>query len=270
MKNILYRYTFPQVFRVASVLGIGLSLAILSGCNTGMEQVAQSESPPIAMSTNRVRLVQNGDTWLYNIRSRFTQNGTSDFSVWEGTRRNFVTAVNDPVHGDLLGFNFAVERTIVDGLGIGTTEVANLQERFVPISDTQMKWVARQIGNTVYYIVDPVDGFVSNPDVFTDVGDSWSTGTIEFDDGSVLTHSQVVVGREAVTVPLGRFEAFKIDFTATASSGGQSTTEVGSWWFVPAIGAEVRLELTRNLTLSTGARGTEVLVAELVSTNVPF
>ncbi len=251
---------------IRATLAALLSVSLLLACN-----LVPAATAPTPLSTTVRHVPQPGDTWEYAFRSTITKSATGEFTEWEGTRRNFITLVNDPMFGSVFALNVPTRRTVVAGVGVGETLAVNLQDRSVPLGDGQFRWIGREFQGVVSYIVAPQDGWITPMDPTVEIGDAISTGNIVFDDGSVISHSQVVTGIEAVTVPLGTFQAYTIEFTATASAPGFSvSTEVGMLWFVPAIGAEVKLELTRNIPLANGQAGTEVLTAEMISTTVPY
>ena len=227
--------------------------------------------PASALSTDIIRILQPGDFVTYNERREGFENGQPFTLV--GTIRSSVLA---STVADFAG-NEARISTI-------TTDLVQ-QENQVPITSMGQSYFSQDTDGTVYahgFLDDTVNPperrFVMTPTLGKSLsipsplrlGPVASAGLIEYTGGTTETGGTTAVEIEQVSVPAGSFVAVRLEGSATITSGMRTRTVIITSWFVPALGAAVKVESTVSVREGSAAPIlTLTITSELRETNIP-
>jgi len=236
--------------------------AVLVGCNA-MDPAANPVPGPtvIPLSTNVVRTMQVGDWWLYRKQIQTLRGGQT--RTFEGTERQFVTEVDDPMFGTLVALNAASNLTATDGTDERIEDVFQWLFRRLPSGRLAQIGAFDSATGETSYVTSPPGGI---PPAFDGVLESGKATAIpsEWDDGTVFTRNRLIVGTETVTVPAGSFESFRIEEGSTLCVGSDCARGTFTKWSVPAVG------MVEMVWLTSGQTDQATATWELTDTNVPF
>lgn len=225
-----------------------------------------SEGPCLTIAYMRV--LQVGDSWIYDEQRDVTVNGEAVSFIGTLT----ITVSPDTVV-DLAGNTARVILTTTQLVGEDGTE----------LTLTGGEYVSQDPDGTFYkhglfseydppferFIQTPAEGRFRTVTSPVTVGDT-NEWDVVYDDGTTVIGGNLVVGIESVSVPAGQFVAVKYEASQTETTATTTTSYEFTAWLVPELGLEVRLEV--DLTFYDAASGTEIVghyVRELADTNVP-
>lgn len=240
----------------------------------GVGAACDPDDDLIRLATNISRVLQEGDFYEWAYTYDQVDHVTGESATLEGTQRTFFGETEDPVYGPVVTVNRSRTETITGGPGVGQTFVSSAQWRYIRLPNGRLQFVAvrhEMTEDEVLYITSPDGGLPPNPDHTVDVGDTHSYAA-EFEDGTHIAYNQVVLRVELAATPMGSFETYRIEWTASVTNNAVLGTDrtVGTDWYVPALGTDVRSTETRTANLSNGHAGSMSSTYELVDTNVPF
>ena len=227
--------------------------------------------PASSLSTDVVRILKPGDFVAYDERREGFDNG-QPFTLVGTTRSSILgSAVTDFAGNDA-------------GISTITTDFIQ-QENHVPITSMGQSYFTQDTDGAVYVhgflddtVSPPERRFVTTPTVGKvlsvpsplRLGPVTSAGLIEYTDGTTETGGTTAVAIEQVSVPAGSFIAVRMEGSATVTSGMRTRTVANTSWFVPALGASVKVESTVSLREGGAAPILTLSISsELRETNIP-
>lgn len=214
---------------------------MLFGCGGGggsSSSTSGSDSGATEIST-RLRTIQPGDAWIYNVIV------SGDYS---GVAENTTVASNATIAGrECLSL-------------VTTTAVQGGQ------NSTTSRYYIQSPSTADLLLLDESEP-ANNEPVLTVPG-TWALG-ISFDktipNNNGGNHvSFVITDQEQVSVPAGRFQAWKTVMTQSTSFYNTS----GTYWYAPEVGQFVKAEFSTSFTQGEFAGQSYRYNAELKSTNV--
>jgi photosystem II stability/assembly factor-like uncharacterized protein len=203
-------------------IGIGL-LLLLASCNGtgGGDSSTGTTTPPMAL-----RIFQNGDRWTYAVSGSVILPGSGvsfsgSMDRWIDTGSSSEKIIHNEVNLNAAG------STTQTGTDTIFDQDADGNVTFFGDTDS----VTGKVRNA------PTAGYLRLKSPLR-VGDQVDVGPISFDDGSTLSSSYQVAGFESITVPAGKFDAFRIDATEIHTNPTQTLTltQTGSYWIDPQVG----------------------------------
>lgn len=239
--------------RLQAMSGL-LALMAGAGCGGGGGSAGNTggATPPFANAT-RLRQLQVGDSWTYNI--------TGTFKSPSGTTVNVIgtlieSIVQEIVGGqNVMGLSQALALTDTGGNSFNSNDITYFKQD-LSTHNLYTYAVKRGTGAIKFVIDDPQP--IWKPGTWG-IGTAIS-GTSHLSDGSVLTSTLTVQGQEVIGTPVGSFTSWK---TTDASSA--NGTLIGISWWSPEMGQPVKVQFTiTGLDFSVLS-----LIYTLQSTTVP-
>lgn len=250
---------------------LAILVPLIASCDVSLP--ATLDNPPAAQlppPSGSIRIVAPGDFWSYRSEraisvngQRFQLDGTLNMRVEpqivSDPSRNLVRVVSGS--GDF------TNRTT----GESISSVAQLYQSQDP---TGGMYLHGEVDDTVQpsvtrWIVVPESGRALQTASPLKIGATLETNFLEFDDGTTGTVGGVVVGVESVTVPAGTFATFRFEGSSTRVTGSKTVTAVSTAWWVPVLGAAVKLDNLTTIRDETQGTFTSIQeTAELVRTTV--
>ncbi len=224
---------------------------------------------PMGDPSGPLRRPMPGDFFDVSVSDRFTDSATGASSLWTGTYHEAVSTITDQIYGSVLLDSQTGMQQVTAGNGVGQSKPIIYQKIYRIDESGHRRWIGSIAGGKTDYIVQPDGGPAPVPDDYFRIGANYGDGGVVFKSGATESYSEQVVAVETVTVPLGTFRAFRVDFTQTVSSAdGQSISFAGSYWTVPAIGA---IKTTSAATFTQdGRQQAESYTEQATATNVPL
>ncbi|HET6370771.1 MAG TPA: hypothetical protein VFG95_06215, partial [Nitrospiria bacterium] len=215
-------------------------LFLLASCGGGggskdgtQTQVAIPPSDPPGPTTSLppgpttpLRVFQNGDRWTYNVSGSVNLPGSG--VIFSGTMVRWI---------DTESSSKSIIHNEVTLNGAGSTTQTGTDTFFNQDADGNVTFFGDENSvNGKIRNASPT-GYLRLKSPFQS-GEKIDSGLINFDDGSTLSSSYQVIGVETITVPAGKFDAYKIDATEvhTNPTHTLTLTQAGSYWIDPQVG----------------------------------
>ena len=221
--------------KTLSNIGILLLLAACSGgggSGGGGGGGSNGAPPPDPKGPVSLRALQNGDHWSYVVSGSvdlFLPGSSAPTSgvAFSGTMDRWVdmTAPTHLIHNELVMFASGGSTQT----GSDTFFVQDAAGSLTYLGDTNA--VTGRTRNA------PSPGYLRFKSPMQ-VGDQGNLGPIAFDDGSTLSVNYTVAAIETVSVPAGKFNAYRVDTTEvnTNPTNTVTLTQTGSYWIDPQVG----------------------------------
>lgn len=216
-----------------------------------------------------IRVVRSGDAWVYSDRRDGTINGEPVSVVGTNTGN-----VLDDTHKvtDLAANTARVICNVFSGMLNDKTPVSVSSRSYFSQDDDGTWYVHGGADDCTElsserFIQMPPEGKVrilASP-ITIGATNEWE---ITYDDGMTDVGVNTVVGVERINVPAGEFTAWIIEWEGTVTIGTGTESYWMTSWFVPMLGANVRLEVDL-IYIDVGTTVRARHVRELTETNVP-
>ena len=202
-----------------------LVMVIAIGCGGG--------GAAITPLTPEVRLLRAGNQWRYDVTGQITGGGEVASINGSCTDTIHDLTLLSPSGQQCLSLQRVLEYTANSQQFVAITWIHFAQPSY---GRSVYTYGIRENGSDVWY-TSPFDGYLDTQSPVA-VGNQYSE-TVTFPDQSVETRSWRVEGEEILSVPAGRFTAYRIRRTIDSA--------ISTDWFVPSLGHSVKRHMTATI-----------------------
>ena len=202
---------------------------------------SSGDSSDTAARSGHIRIRKPGDSWSYDLVRKvgddgkpFNLSGTLTMRVepesvadLSGNRAQVFTIATSLLQPDSRTPTVAISQLYLSQDSKGSVYLHG------ELDDVAQPSVSR-------FVLAPDDGRALDVVSPLEIGTAVQTNFLEFNDGTVQEGTAVVAAIEEMSVPAGRFRAFRIEGSNTRTSGDGVRTVTHTSWWVPQIGAAVR------------------------------
>lgn len=191
-----------------------------------------SSSDTVAPAVSKMRTLQAGDSWTYDV------SGQTSSGSYSGTSTLIIT--QDTLAGTPVLAGTSTVNAVWNGSSTNSTSVSYMQQDSLT-GDVHAYGIKNS--NTNNQVVTVTD----QPLPLVWPG-TWETGksisaTMHYSNSTSETVSYTINGQESVTTPAGVITAWKLTLSNSSNAG----TSTGTFWFSPELGNYVKINQTNSL-----------------------
>ncbi len=254
----------------ALLSGIIFSLAALTGCGGGSSSSATTATAPTTrlMVTNNLRTYVTGDNIQYSLTGSVTKAGVT--TTLTGTAVDAFTIGNSPI--DPKGVKRSLDKiTIIATFSNGSPFAVTVNTYFSQdvLGNYNLYGDNSGANAASNWITTPASGFVTQMKSPISFPSTWNN-SYTLQNGDKITENTTVLGKATITIGLGSFETYKVQFdTSTAFALGGTNISKETDYIVPSIGL-IQSSGTTTSTDAVGVVTTSNMNLVVSTTNIAF
>jgi len=254
----------------ALLSGIVFSLTALTGCGGGSSSSVATTTAPTTrlMVTNNLRNYVTGDNIQYTLTGSINTAGVT--TTVTGTAVDAFTIGNSPI--DPKGVKRSLDKITMIGKFSNGSPFAITANRYFNqdvLGNYNLYGDDSGVNAASNWITTPVSGFVTQMKSPISFPSTWSN-LYTLQNGDKVTENITVLGKTTITIGLGSFETYKIQWnTSTTFALGGTDISKETDYVVPSIGL-VKSSSTTNSTDAAGVITTSKFNLVASTTNIAF